>query len=114
MVAPVIDKMTKLSRAERLLLLRFVCASAWADGSVADEERRFVRRIMGRLDLASDEVNEVESWLLAPPPAVDAREVPTEHRRLFIETMRVLLFIDGKVVPEERAHFDALCKALTG
>lgn len=109
-----IDQMTKLSREERLLLLRCVCGSAWADGSVADEERRFVRKIMGRLDLSSDEVKEVESWLVSPPAPVDARAVPAEHRRLFLETTRLLMFLDGEVVPEERAYFDALSKALAG
>lgn len=104
----------RFNRGERLLLLEFVCAFSWADDVVQEGERRFVRRIMGRLDLLPDEVKEVESWLLVPPPAeeVDPAKVPVEHRQVFLGAVRAVLFADGGVSPEEEARLFALQRAL--
>jgi uncharacterized membrane protein YebE (DUF533 family) len=103
-----------LSPGDRLLLLRLVCAFAWADGEIDDAERRFVRRLMGKLDLAPDESNEVESWLLMRPDPVDPGAVPAAHKRLFLESVRAVVFIDGGVSPEESRHFDELRQRLVG
>ena len=43
--------LSKLSRPERLRLMRFVCAFAWADLQVRKEERTFVKRLMDQLEL---------------------------------------------------------------
>jgi len=110
-----LDHLKKLSRDQRMLLLRFVCGFAWVDGEVQDEERRFVRRIVGKLDLSPDEVKDVEAWMLMPPDdPVRASEIPAEHARLFLETARALVFIDGTVTPDEQASFDELRKSLIG
>jgi uncharacterized tellurite resistance protein B-like protein len=108
------DQLKKLSRAERLLLLRFVTSFAWVDGEVQDEERRFVRRMMEKLELSADEVRDVESWLLMAPDAVPSSQIPAEHRRAFVEAARALIFIDGTVTPEEQSRFDELRAALLG
>src|SRR4051812_12909648 len=102
----------RLTRDERLLLLRFVCSFAWADGDVAEEERRFVRRLVARFDLAEDETLDVESWLVTPPDAPEPSDVPEEHRRAFLETARAMMFIDGKIDPAEEAHFALLRSTL--
>jgi uncharacterized tellurite resistance protein B-like protein len=103
-----------LSRDERLLLLRFACAFAWTDLEVTERERAFVRRLVTRLALAEDEAAEVEEWLaVAPSPgSVDPARVPAEHRRAFVETVRALIYADGKVDPEEREQFERLKSAL--
>jgi tellurite resistance protein len=103
-----------LSRDERLLLLRFACAFAWTDLEVTERERAFVRRLVAKMELLRDEATEVEHWLdVAPSPAdVDPKKVPIEHRRAFVETIRALIYSDGKVDPEERAQFERLKAAL--
>ena len=103
-----------LSRDERLLLLRFACAFAWTDLEVTERERAFVRRLVERLELIGDEAEEVEGWLdVAPSPGdVDAANVPVEHRRAFVETVRAIIYVDGKVDPEERQQFERLKAAL--
>jgi len=103
-----------LSRDQRLLLLRFACAFAWTDLKVTERERAFVRRLVGRLNLAEDEAAEVEEWLsVAPSPGdVDPSTVPFEHRRAFVETLRALMYADGDVDPEEREEFERFKKAL--
>jgi len=105
-----------LSREDRLLLLRFVCAFAWTDLQVRDSERRFVQKLVERLKLDADDARQVEEWLsIAPSPqSVDPARVPQEHRRMFIEAVRALIYTDGQVDPEEREQLEKLKAALGG
>lgn len=99
----------QLSQEERVLLLRLLASFAWADGDVAEAEKKFVRRVMSKLPLTPDEVKDAESWLLvAPTEPVAMDRVAPEHRRVFLESVRALIFMDGKIDPEEQAHFDKL------
>ncbi len=104
-----------LSPDERLLLLRFVCAFAWTDLVVAPRERAFVERLVSRLRLDADDAAQVREWLdVAPAPgSVDPNAVPAEHRRAFFESVRALVYADGKVDPEEREQLDRLQRALS-
>ena len=102
----------QLNPEQRLLLLRFLASFAWVDGEVTDSERRFVRRIAGRFDLAPDDAKEVESWLLIPPAEPDPASIPVEHRRAFVEAVRAMMFMDGKVDPSEEAQFESLRRIL--
>jgi hypothetical protein len=104
----------ELSRADRLTLLRFVCAFAWTDLDVRDGERRFVRRLVQRLELDAADTRQVEEWLaIAPSPqSVDAARVPEAHRRVFVDTLRALIYSDGSVDAEEREQLDKLKAAL--
>jgi uncharacterized tellurite resistance protein B-like protein len=106
----------QLSREHRLLLLRFVCAFAWTDLRIEDGERRFVERLMERLELTPEERAETLGYLhVAPSPqAVNPKLVPAEHRRVFIDTIRALIYADGGVDVEEREHFERLRAALAG
>jgi uncharacterized tellurite resistance protein B-like protein len=105
-----------LARDERLLLLRFVCAFAWTDLEVQDSERTFVYRLVKRLELGPEDASEVESWLhVAPAPgSIDPKDVPPAHRRTFIEAVRAMMYVDGKVDAEEREQFERLKTALLG
>ena len=102
-----------LNGEERLLLLRLVASFAWVDGIVDEAEKRFVRRLMGKITLTTAEVHDVESWLLSPP----TEEIPIEriaeaNRRVFLESVRALMFVDGKIDPAEQEHFDRLREML--
>jgi hypothetical protein len=104
-----------LTRDEKLLLLRFVCAFAWTDLRVRDQEKAFVRRLVQRLELDADAASEVEQWLhVSPAPgSVDPSRVPKEHRRAFIEAVRGVIYVDGEVETEERMRFEQLQAALS-
>ena len=105
-----------LSRDERLMLLRFVCAFAWTDLEITPRERAFVERLVTRLGLDADDAAEVESYLhVAPAPStVNPSTIPLEHRRAFIESVRGVVYADGRVDPEEREQFEKLQAALSG
>ncbi|AUX21209.1 hypothetical protein SOCEGT47_016880 [Sorangium cellulosum] len=100
----------KLSREERLQLMRFVCSFAWADLQVREQEREFVRKMILRLDLDADEAKEVRGWLEVPPAAdeVDPMRIPRAHRQLFLETAREMISSDGEVGEEERETLSLL------
>jgi len=104
----------QLNRAERLLLLKFVCAFAWTDLEIRPAERKFVKRLIQRLNLDAEERAEVDGWLhIAPAPnSVDPAGIPPQHRRAFIEAIRALIYVDGAVDAEEREQFERLKAAL--
>lgn len=99
-----------------MLLLRFVCAFAWTDLEVTDKERRFVKRLVARLGLTGEDAEHLDEWLhVAPAPSsVDPKRVPPEHRRVFVEAVRAMIYADGNVDEEERAQFEKLRSALSG
>ncbi len=103
-----------LSASDRLLLLKVLCSFAWADLEVSDSERRFVRRVLEQAKLGKDEEAQVEAWLdIAPSPgSIDPASIPPEHRRLFLDAVRAIVYVDGKVDPDERASLDRLREAL--
>jgi uncharacterized tellurite resistance protein B-like protein len=103
-----------LSADHRLLLLEFVCAFAWTDLTVTQGERRFVERLVEKLELAPEDRGVVKDWLtVAPPPStIDPGLVPAEHRRVFVEAVRALIYSDGEVDAEERERFEKLKAAL--
>lgn len=104
------DMFHALDRLERMQLMKFVCSFAWADLEVRPEERRFVTRMVGRLELDADERSRVEGWLQVPPSpeSIDPTAIPLAHRRLFIEAIEGVIVSDGEVAPEERENFQLL------
>ena len=105
----------QLSRDERLLLLRFVCAFAWTDLEIREGERQFVQRLMDRMQLSAEDRQEVAGYLhVAPPPeATNPKLVPVAHRQLFIDAVRALIYADGEVDVEERERFESPRAALS-
>jgi uncharacterized tellurite resistance protein B-like protein len=105
----------KLSREDRMRLMRFVCSFAWADLEVQAEERSFVKKLVRKLKLTDDEKKQVDGWLAVPPSPeeVDPTDVPKAHRKLFLDTIREIVTVDGLVDPDEDENF-ALLEQLLG
>jgi uncharacterized tellurite resistance protein B-like protein len=99
-----------LSREERLRLMRFICSVAWADLKVRPEEREFALKLVDRLGLQADEIEQVKGWLEVPPRAddVDPEQIPRSHRALFLHTLRELVVADGEVDAQEQTSIDLL------
>ncbi len=106
--------MRELNRDERLLLLRFVCAFAWADFEVRSSERAFVSRLMHHLQLDDDERGQVEIWLTErpAPESVDPALVPKEHRMRFVRAIESVIAIDAEISPAERERLLAFARLL--
>ncbi len=97
----------KLSKEDRLHLMKFVCSFAWADLEVQDAERKFVDKMASKLGLTDDEKKLVKGWLRVPPPIeeVDPARVPAAHRQLFVDAARETIRADGMVTPDEDEMF---------
>jgi len=102
--------LASLAREDRLRLMKFLCSVAWADLEVRSEERDFVRRMVTRLALRPDESAQVEAWLQVPPHIddVDPSSIPMEHRKLFLDTLRDLVHVDGEVDEQEETSLALL------
>jgi uncharacterized tellurite resistance protein B-like protein len=99
----------ELTREDRLRLMKFVCAFAWADLEIQDAERSMVNRLIAKLELEADR-DMIMKWLKSPPPAedVDPTRVPSRHRQLFLDAARQLFEADGVVDPHEQEQFELL------
>jgi uncharacterized tellurite resistance protein B-like protein len=104
----------KLNSKQRLQLMKFVCAFAWADLSVHPEERAFVERLIQRLGFEPDEQDQVRDWLLSPPSpdSVDPTRIPAEHKRVFLAAIDGVVAADGVIAPEERESLNLLKELL--
>lgn len=110
------DMLDRLDRRERLRLVEFVCSFAWADFEIQPEEREFVTGLIRRLDLAAEERQQVEQWLVRPPRIenLDPTSIPAAHRRHFVEAIEGLIAADGNVGEEERDTFEIFKQLLVG
>jgi hypothetical protein len=95
------DDLSRLGRDDRLRLLRFVIAFA---------EIAYVHRLVERLRLEPDEAKRVDRWLKSPPPPeeVDPTDIPSQHRRLFIDAIKEMATSDGEMSEEEKESLDLL------
>jgi hypothetical protein len=104
----------KLRRAERLQLLRFVCAAVWSDLQVSATEKSFILSLALRLGLPADEVEKVRGWLETPPlpEEVDPNLVPVEHRQIFLEAVQGAMEADHVVDAAEHETLKLLRELL--
>ncbi|MEM7166693.1 MAG: TerB family tellurite resistance protein [Planctomycetota bacterium] len=98
------SNLSQLNSDERLQLMQFVCSFAWADFEVALEERKYIGRLVDRLELDAAESRQVQEWLKLPPvpEAVDPNLVPPRHRQLFLDAIRGVIAADLEISDEER------------
>jgi len=56
---------------ERLKILHFLFAAAWADGELADEEGDILATLLSTIEMGDEELERVREWFSKPPPAPD-------------------------------------------
>ena len=105
----------KMSAEDKLRLIKFLCSFAWADLRIEPSERDFVRKLVRRLALEDDEREQAEAWLTYPPieDDLDPNEIPTEHRKLFLDAAMEMVTADG-VVDEMEVQNLAIFELLMG
>ena len=107
-------KLTDLNREDRLQLLRFICSFAWADLEIAQGERDLVHRMAKEMELSSDDLEAVETWLKYPPNPedVDPQDIPLEHRQIFLNAALQMVGADGNVDSDELENLQLFEKLL--
>jgi uncharacterized membrane protein YebE (DUF533 family) len=92
-----------LSHEERMRLMKFVCAFAWADLHVQPAERAFIAGLVEQLELEPHEEAQVEAWIAVPPAGdqIDPAEIPRAHRQIFLRVIDQLARADGRVYKRE-------------
>ena len=110
MTAPDGDSLQALSPTDRMRLMKFVCSFAWADLEIHPRERDFVERMIERLDLDESEHARVRDWLSVPPApeTIDPTQIPPEHRRVFVRSIKDVIVADGEIAPEESENLALL------
>jgi hypothetical protein len=66
--------------------------------------------MVDKLDLNDAERLQVRAWLEVPPTAeeVDPGQIPTAHRKLFLDTIRDVIAADKVLDPDERENLELL------
>jgi len=79
-----------LPERERVRLLGFVCALAWADLEVNERELRFVEHACRSMRIGRKGMAKVHRWIDAPPhpEEVDPQAIPMKYRGLFVATAK--------------------------
>lgn len=96
--------MKELDHAQRLQLMEFVCSFAWTDLEVADAERKLILEMANSPEFDDADRIKIRGWLDAPPPIddVDPTRIPHEHRQAFLDAIRSVVEVDGRVANTER------------
>jgi len=104
------EDLTRLGRDDRLKLLRFVIAFAWADLAISAGEIAYVHRLVARLGLEPAEAARVEKWIKSPPAPeeIDPTDIPHKHRQLFIDAVKEMATADGEMSEEEKESLELL------
>ena len=91
--------LSDLTIEERLRLVRFMCAFAWADLDIAEREVALIRDLIAKLELPEAARDEAEGWLQHPPHEEDLHpyDIPDAHKRMFLEAAAELIGVDGHV-----------------
>jgi uncharacterized membrane protein YebE (DUF533 family) len=108
-------RLGRLTRADRLQVVKFACAAVWADLDVNRSEQTYILSLAQRLGLPKDEIQQVEKWLETPPSPdeVDPNLIPPEHRALFLQAVEEAVAADGVVDDPERESLRLLRELLT-
>ena len=106
--------LSSLSVPDRLQILEFVCAFAWADFKVRSSERELIARLVQHAELDAEAAGQVESWLQRPPSPdeIDPLDVPAAHRPLLLALVLELITADGEISPEESETYNLLSQLL--
>ena len=103
-----------LSLEARRKLVQFLCAMAWSDFKVRDAERTHIQRLIQRLGLPEEVVEEARLWLADPGAVrrVDPIEIPEDQKNLFFSEASQLMLVDGELHSEEAETLDLLRRLL--
>ena len=92
-----------LTTEDKLRVMRFICAFAWADLEIQSDERNIITQIMKALDLEEEHHGKVHLWLERPPRAedVDPFTIPENLKGIIIDAAKAVILADGELQDSE-------------
>ena len=101
------------SRQRLLQLFHFMCAFAWADLEIQEEERAMIERLLLALELPPEDWAQVLQWLEHPPEpdAIDPYNIPIDFREQIYAAAKAVVLSDGEMAPSERDMLQLLRNA---
>ena len=103
-------ELQSLTLQEKLDLLAFASAFAWADLEIQQQEKRIYMALVDEMGLAGNEREIALSLLSSPPRAeqIDPMSIPVEHRTLFLSTAHNIILADNELKATEASLLDLL------
>lgn len=97
-----------------MAILKSLCAVAWADGRVAEEEKEMIEALLQAFNASETEAQVLRAYAAEPRTLDDIplTEMSADDRRVLLQHAVFLTFIDGKQDAEELALLDALSEKL--
>lgn len=95
-------------------MVKSLVAVAWADGQMADAERKVLEALISAFDLNPEEADEVRAYAATKRTLADVplTELSADDRRILLQHAVILSYADGQQCEEERALIQELVKVL--
>lgn len=90
-----------LDDRQKRAFIALACKVAWADGVVADEERKQVAAMLQRLGGTPVTPEELDTWLTSGAPPAELSELPEAVAEMFIYEAMRLIESDGDMADTE-------------
>ena len=106
----------ELTTDEKLRVMRFICAFAWADLEIQSDEVKLIHQIMNALDLDKIHYPTVLGWLKRPPRAedVDPLSIPDNLKEIILDAATGVILADGELQDSEMEMLELLQNILQG
>ena len=93
-----------------MMYFQYLCAFAWADREIQQEERDMIVRNMDTLSVSEEQRSQILGWLEIPPDGalIDPYTVPRGFRNLIYNAAQAIVMSDGELHPLEKDMLDML------
>lgn len=93
-----------------MAILKSLCAVAWADGHVAEDEREVIEALLQAFGASDNEAQMIRDYVSEPKTLDDIplTEMDADDRRVLLQHAVFLTYIDGHQDEKEKALLEAL------
>lgn len=99
---------------QNMAILKGLCAVAWADGRVAEEEKEVIEALLQAFEATPSEAAEIRNFAEEKKTIEDVpvTEMSADDRRVLLQHAVLLTYIDGEQADSEKEMLDDLCDKL--
>jgi uncharacterized membrane protein YebE (DUF533 family) len=99
---------------QNMAILKSLCAVAWADGRVAEDEKEVIEALLQAFDASEAEAQLIRDYVAEPKTLDDIplTDLDASDRRVLLQHSVFLTFIDGSQDEKEKALLAALSDRL--